>query len=60
MKEENLGLKKPKIKTGAEIQFTRMFYKYEPPRSSNERKIEIIQNEKSFRETLNKLFNEDY
>ena len=28
--EENLGAKKPVIKTGAEIPFTRYFYKYQP------------------------------
>lgn len=57
--EENLGRKKPVIKTGAEIPFTRMFYKYHPPRPSNEIANEIIQNEKTFSETLNKLFKED-
>lgn len=29
--EENLGAKKPVIKTGAEISFTRLFYKYQQP-----------------------------
>lgn len=57
--EENLGRKKPVIKTGAEIPFTRMFYKYYPPRSSSEIANEIIQNEKSFSEALNELFKED-
>lgn len=57
--EENLGLKKPKIKTGAEIPFTRMFYKYTPPRPSNKIASEIIENEKSLIETLNILFNEE-
>ena len=57
--EEKLGVKKPIIKTGAEIPFTRMFYKYHPPRSSTEIASEIIENEKSFSETLNKLFKED-
>ena len=28
--EENLGAKKPVVKTGAEIPFTRYFYKYIP------------------------------
>ena len=32
--EENLGAKKPVIRTGAEIPFTRYFYKYEEPRPS--------------------------
>lgn len=57
--EENLGRKKPVIKTGAEIPFTKMFYKYQPPRSSKEIAFEIMENEKSISETLNKLFKED-
>ena len=57
--EENLGIKKPVIKTGAEIPFTRMFYKYQPPRSSNEIANEIMQSETSFSETLNELFKGD-
>lgn len=32
--EENLGIKKPVIKTGAEIIFTRYFYRYSLPESS--------------------------
>ena len=32
--EENLGVKKPVIKTGAEIIFTRYFYRYSLPESS--------------------------
>lgn len=32
--EENVGAKKPVIKTGAEIPFTRYFYKYQQPESS--------------------------
>lgn len=57
--EEKLGVKKPVIKTGAEIPFPRLFYKYQPPRPSNEIVKEIIQQEKSFTETLNNLFKED-
>src|SRR5699024_12159215 len=34
--EENLILKNPRIKTGAEIPFTRYFYKYEKPTPSEE------------------------
>lgn len=57
--EENLARKKPVIKTGAEIPFTRMFYKYQPPRPSNEIADEIIQTEESFIKTLNNLFKEE-
>ena len=34
--EENLSAKKPVIKTGAEIPFTRYFYKYQQPTASEE------------------------
>ena len=34
--EEDLGKKKPVIKTGAEIPFTRYFYKYQQPTASEE------------------------
>lgn len=57
--EENLGTKNPKIKTGAEIPFKRMFYEYVPPRPSKEIANDIIQTEEIFAETLNKLFNGD-
>ena len=57
--EENLGAKQPKIKTGAEIPFTSIFYKYNYPRSSDEILKEIISDEHSLSETLNKLFEED-
>ena len=33
--EENLGAKKPVIKTGAEIPFTRYFYKYQKAEASD-------------------------
>ena len=57
--EENLTLKKPKIRTGAEIPFTRLFYKYQQPRHSDEIIKEIEYHEKSLNKTLNKLFEED-
>ena len=41
--EEDLGKKKPVIKTGAEIPFTRYFYKYQEPTPSEE--LEKIFNE---------------
>ena len=34
--EEDLGKKKPVIKTGAEIPFTRYFYKYQQPTATEE------------------------
>ena len=57
--EENLGRKKPIIKTGAEIPFTRMFYKYKHPRSSDEIAKEIRFNEHSLNKTLKKIFEDD-
>ena len=57
--EENLGKKKPVIKTGAEIPFPKLFYKYQRPRTSDEIAKEIMQDEKLFIETLDKLFKED-
>ena len=57
--EENLGRKKPVIKTGAEIPFTRLFYTFQHPRGSDEIIDEIILNEKSLIKTINTLFEED-
>ena len=57
--EENLGLKKPKIKTGAEIPFTRMFYKYKPLRPSDEILSEIEEDAKSVNKHLDNLFDEE-
>ena len=57
--EENLDKKKPTIKTGAEIPFTKMFYKYQPPRPSNEIADEIIKIEKTFIKTFDNIFKED-
>lgn len=54
--EENLGAKKPVIKTGAEISFTRLFYKYMQPQDSGdlERKFTIL--ETSIAEKISELF----
>lgn len=54
--EENLNLKKPVIKTGAEIPFTRYFYKYQQPTPSEELKEKFIQLEHSVDEKINNLF----
>ena len=54
--EEDLSKKKPVIKTGAEIPFTRYFYKYEAPRSSEEIEKEFIELEKSVNERIQSLF----
>lgn len=55
--EEDLSKKNPVIKTGAEIPFTRYFYKYQHPKSSEELKQEFLEMEKSISEKISKLFN---
>lgn len=54
--EENLGAKKPVIKTGAEIPFTRYFYKYQQPVASEELEAKFVELEHSVSERIAKLF----
>lgn len=54
--EENLGRKKPIIKTGAEIPFIKMFYKYHTLRPSKGVADEIIKLEKSINSNLSSIF----
>ncbi|MCM1008929.1 MAG: SAM-dependent methyltransferase [Ruminococcus flavefaciens] len=54
--EEDLGKKNPVIKTGAEIPFTRYFYKYQQPKSSEELKQTFLELEKSVSERIARLF----
>ena len=54
--EEDMNKKKPVIKTGAEIPFTRYFYKYEPPKASDELAHEFLALDKSVNERITKLF----
>lgn len=54
--EENLGAKKPVIKTGAEIPFTRYFYKYQQPKPSEELEQQFLALEKSVSERIARLF----
>ncbi len=54
--EENLGAKKPVIKIGAEIPFTRYFYKYTHPTPSDELAVKFIELETSVSERIDKLF----
>lgn len=53
--EENLAAKKPLIKTGAEIPFTRYFYKYQAPTPSDELMKQFIELEKSVSSRIAKL-----
>ena len=54
--EENLGVKKPVVKTGAEIPFTRYFYKYQQPTPSEELERSFTELECSVSEHVSKLF----
>ena len=56
--EENLSAKKPVIKVGAEIPFTRYFYKYQQPVPSDELEQKFLNLEKSVSERVKKLFGE--
>ena len=54
--EEDLGKKNPVIKTGAEIPFTRYFYKYQAPASSDELAKRFNELEASVDSRIKKLF----
>lgn len=54
--EENISKKKPVIKTGAEIPFTRYFYKYQKPESTEKLKSKITELEESISAETYKLF----
>ncbi len=54
--EENLGAKKPVVKTGAEIPFTRYFYKYQKSVASDELEVRFMELELSVTERVAKLF----
>ena len=54
--EEDASKRKPIIKTGAEIPFTRYFYKYQKPESTNKLKGEITELEKSISVEMHELF----
>ena len=56
--EENLDAKKPVIKVGAEIPFTRYFYKYQQPTPSEELEKRFVELEASVSERIKKLFEE--
>lgn len=54
--EENVNAKKPIMKTGAEIPFTRYFYKYQQPTKSKDLEKHFIELEQSVNERVAKLF----
>ena len=54
--EEDLGKKNPVVKTGAEIPFTRYFYKYQQPKPSEELEQRFLELEKSVSKRIARLF----
>ena len=54
--EEDLSKKSPVIRTGAEIPFTRYFYKYQQPKPSEELEQTFLELEKSVSERIARLF----
>ena len=54
--EENLSAKKPVVKTGAEIPFTRYFYQYQQPTPSEELEQRFLELDKCVNERIAILF----
>jgi type I restriction enzyme M protein len=54
--EENMGAKKPVIKTGAEIPFTRTFYRYQTPTASEDLEHRFIELEEEVTGIISELF----
>lgn len=54
--EEDLAAKKPVIKTGAEIPFTRYFFKYERPEALEALQAKILAGQSEIEEGLGELF----
>lgn len=54
--EEDISAKKPVVKTGAEIPFTRYFYKYQQPKPSKDLAKEFVELDKSVNKRIAKLF----
>lgn len=56
--EEDLTKKNPVIRTGAEIPFTRYFYKYQQPTPSEELEVKFTELESLVSESIAKIFGE--
>jgi type I restriction enzyme M protein len=56
--EEDMNAKKPVIKTGAEFPFTRYFYEYKEPESSEKLEKEFLEIESSLNKRIEDLFKE--
>lgn len=57
--EEYLSKKKPVVKTGAEIPFTRYFYKYQKPEASADLEAKFLELEQTVNDGIAKLFGGD-
>lgn len=57
--EEDLSKKKPVVKTGAEIPFTRYFYKYQKPEASADLEAKFLELEQTVNDGIAKLFGGD-
>lgn len=57
--EEDLSKKRPVIKTGAEIPFTRYFYKYQKPETSANLEAKFLELEQTVNDGIAKLFGGD-
>lgn len=57
--EEDLSKRKPVIKTGAEIPFTRYFYKYQKPEASADLEAKFLELEQTVNDGIAKLFGGD-
>ena len=57
--EEDLGAKKPVIKTGADIAFTRNFYQYQKPQDSEELEKKFLELDSSVNARIKRLFEEN-
>jgi len=56
--EEDMNAKKPVVKTGAEIPFTRYFYEYKEPEKSDELEKQFLEIESSLNKRIEELFKE--
>ena len=56
--EENMNAKKPVIRTGAEFPFTRYFYEYQEPESSEKLEKQFLEIESSLSKRIEDLFKE--
>lgn len=54
--EEDMSKKKPVVKTGAEIPFTRYFYEYQQPEASEDLEAKFMNLEKTVSERVARLF----